>query len=148
MFLILLARAPATIWEVTRSAHEVIVNLENKRAFVNHCSFHIIDPVFGDVTIKMSGHPPFPAQVILNGHDYVACQASAAGIAYRKEGNRFTRVPDPAGLAEIADTLSRQETTGQGTGRLGQVCNRWIYSGCLCSGLDSDAMKDRDAAPA
>ena len=43
----------------------VIVNLEKKhRAFVNHYSFHIIDPIFGHVTIKMSGHPPFPAQVI------------------------------------------------------------------------------------
>jgi hypothetical protein len=49
------------------------------------------------VTIKMSGHPPFPAQVMLNGHEYVACQASAAGIAFRKEGNCFTGVPDPAG---------------------------------------------------
>ena len=43
----------------------MIVNLEKKRAFVNHYSFHIIDPIFGHVTIKMSGHPPFPAQVIL-----------------------------------------------------------------------------------
>jgi len=32
----------------------VIVNLEKKRAFVNHYSFHIIDPIFGHVTIKMS----------------------------------------------------------------------------------------------
>jgi hypothetical protein len=134
VFMVLVARAPATVWEVTRSARGVIVNLEKKRAFVNHYSFHIIDPVFGHVTIKMSGHPPFPAQVILNGHEYVACQASAAGIAFGKEGNCFTGVPDPAGLAEIADTLSRKETTG----RLGQVCDRWIYSACLCFGLDLD----------
>jgi hypothetical protein len=33
----------------------------------------------------MSGHPPFPAQVILNDHEYVACQASAAGIAFGPE---------------------------------------------------------------
>jgi hypothetical protein len=134
IFMVLVARAPATIWEVTRSARGVIVKLEKKRAFVNHYSFHIVDPVFGHVTIKMSGHPPFPAQVILNGHEYVACQADTAGIVFGKEGNCFTRVPDPAGLAGIADTLSRKETTG----RLGQVCNRWIYSACLCSGLGSD----------
>jgi hypothetical protein len=28
---------------------------------------HIIDPTSGHVTIKISGHPPFGAQVILNG---------------------------------------------------------------------------------
>jgi hypothetical protein len=38
---------------------------------VNHYSFHILDPDWGQVTIKMSGHPPFGAQVILNGHEYV-----------------------------------------------------------------------------
>jgi DNA-binding transcriptional ArsR family regulator len=68
----------------------------------------------------------------LNGHEYVAAMARAAGIAYRKEGNCFTGVPDPAGLARVADTLSSPEATG----RLGQVCDRWIYSACLCFGLD------------
>ena len=134
VFMVLVAKAPATLYEVTRSSRGVLVNLEKKRSYVNHYSFHIIDPVFGHVTIKMSGHPPFPAQVILNGHEYVACQASAAGIAYRKEGNCFTGVPDPAGLVRVADTLSSPEAIG----RLGQVCDRWIYSACLCFGLDLD----------
>ena len=106
--------------------------MEKKRSYVNHYSFHIYDPIFGHVTIKMSGHPPFPAQVILNGHEYVAALARSAGIAYRKEGNCFTGVPDPAGLAGLADTLSSKEAIG----RLGQVCDRWIYSACLCFGLD------------
>ena len=132
VFMVLVAKAPAMLFEVTRSLRGVLVNLAKKRSFVNHYSFHILDPVFGHVTIKMSGHPPFPAQVILNGHEYVACEASAAGIAYRKEGNCFTGVPDPAGLARVADTLSSPEAIG----RLGQVCDRWIYSACLCFGLD------------
>ena len=63
---------------------------------MNHYSFHIMDPQWGHVTIKMSGHPPFGAQVILNGHEYVACQARAAGIGFIKEGNCFTAVADPA----------------------------------------------------
>ena len=58
--------------------------------YVNHYSFHILDPDWGHLTIKISGHPPFPAQVILNGHEYVACQARKAGIAFTKEGNCFT----------------------------------------------------------
>lgn len=64
VFLILVARAPATVWEVRRSK-DVIGNIVKKSAFVNHYSFHIMDPEWGHMTIKMSGHPPFGAQVIL-----------------------------------------------------------------------------------
>jgi hypothetical protein len=134
VFLILVARASAAVWEVTRSSTGVIINLAKKMAFVNHYSFHIMDPEWGHVTIKMSGHPPFGAQVILNGHEYVAAQASAAGIGFTKQGNCFTAVADPAGLAQVADTLSQPATIG----RLSQVCDRWIYSACLCFGLDLD----------
>ncbi len=84
---------------------------------MNHYSFHILDPDWGHLTIKISGHPPFPAQVILNGHDYVACQARKAGIAFTKEGNCFTTISDAAGLAKIADTLSEHRAIG----RLSQV---------------------------
>ncbi len=64
--------------------------------YVNHYSFHILDPEWGHITIKISGHPPFPAQVILNGHEYVACQARKAGIHFTKEGNCFTHISDAA----------------------------------------------------
>jgi hypothetical protein len=131
VFLILVARAAATVWEVKRSAKGVIGNLAKKTAFVNHYSFHIMDPDWGHLTVKMSGHPPFGAQVILNGHEWVACQAQTAGIGFTKEGNCFTAVADPQALAQVADTLSQPATAG----RLRQVCDRWIYSACLCFGL-------------
>src|SRR6516225_2007285 len=88
------------------------------------------------LTIKISGHPPFPAQVILNGHEYVACRACKAGLRFSKEGNCFTTISDAAGLAKIADTLSEPRAIG----RLSQVCERWIY-GCLCFALDFDEQK-------
>lgn len=132
VFLILVARAPATVWKVSRSSAGVIRNLEKTRQFVNHYSFHIMDPTWGHLTIKMSGHPPFAAQVILNGHEYVACAAQAAGIPFAKEGNCFTRVDDPQRLAQVADTLSSPEAIG----RLSQVIDSWIYTACLCFGLD------------
>ena len=135
VFLVLVAKAPAPVWKVARSAKTgAIVNIERRTEYVNHYSFHIIDPEWGHVTIKMSGHPPFGAQIILNGHEYVARQAAAAGIAFTKVGNCFTSITDPAGLARIADALSQHAAVG----RLGQVCQRWIYSACLCFGLDSD----------
>lgn len=137
VFLVLVAKAPATVWKVKRSASGVITNLEKKTEYVNHYSFHIMDADWGHVTIKMSGHPPFGAQVMLNGHEYVACHARKAGIAFSKDGNCFTAVADPADLAQVADALSQHATVG----RLGQVCDRWIYSACLCFALDSDEQR-------
>jgi hypothetical protein len=90
---------------------------------VNHYSFHIWDAEWGHITIKMSGHPPFGAQIILNGHEYVACAAQKEGIRYQKEGNCFVHTANAPGLARIADTLSEPETEG----RLRRLCDRWIY---------------------
>ena len=132
VFLILAAKAPASVWKVHRSARGVITRLEKKREYVYHYSFHIMDPAFGHLTIKMSGHPPFGAQVILNGHEYVAVAAQAEGIGFTKEGNCFTEIADPQGLARVADAWPRDAAIG----RLGQVCDRWIYTACLCFGLD------------
>ena len=110
----------------------VIGCLARKRTYVNHYSFHIMDPAWGHLVIKMAGHAPFAAQVILNGHEYLAIAAQGEGIGFTKEGNCFTETTDPAGLAQIADTLSQDAATG----RLGQVIDRWIYTACLCFGLD------------
>ena len=134
VFLILVARALAPVWEVERSCRGVIYRLSRKLAFINYYSFHIMDPDWGHVVIKMAGHPPFGAQIILNGHEYVARRAAQAHIGVHKEGNCFTQVSQPRALAQIADTLSTEPTIG----RLSQVCERWIYSACLCFALDID----------
>jgi hypothetical protein len=47
VFLILVDRAPATVWKVSRSGAGVICNLEKRKEFVNHYSFHIMDPTWG-----------------------------------------------------------------------------------------------------
>jgi hypothetical protein len=96
VFLILVARAPATVWDVIRSKTKGhIGNLKKKKSYVNHYSFHIMDPVFGHVTIKMSGHPPFGAQVILNGHEHVAAQAAGAGSTTPRRGTASLEHPIP-----------------------------------------------------
>src|SRR5499427_6775621 len=134
LFLILVGRAQAPVWEITGNHH-----IEPKRPmpYVNHYSFHILDPEWGHITIKISGHPPFPAQIMLNGHEYVACQARKAGITFTKQGNCFTHVSHPAALAKIAETLSEPRTIG----RLSQLCDRWIYSACLCFALDLEEQR-------
>ena len=79
----------------------------------------------------MSGLPLFGALVILNGHEYVAATAQRPGSG---SSRKSTVSPDgrtrPPG--QIADTLSQPGTAG----RLGQVIDAWIYSACLCFGLD------------
>jgi hypothetical protein len=134
LFLVLIGRAQAPVWDVGRNHH---IEKKKPMPYVNHYSFHILDPDWGHITIKISGHPPFPAQIILNGHEYVACQACKAGIAFTKHGNCFTHISDPAALAKIAETLSDQRTIG----RLSQLCDRWIYSTCLCFALDLEEQR-------
>ena len=141
LFLILVGRAVATIWEVQRSQRGVICNLEAKRCYINHYSFHILDPDWGHITIKMAGHPPFGTQIILNGHEYVACRARGRDRFHQGE-QLFYHHPRPADLAKIADTLSDPRTVG----RLSQVCERWIYSACLCFALDLDEQQGLDSA--
>ncbi len=107
VFLILVARAPAMVWKVSRTRSGVIRHLEKTRQFVNHYSFHIMDPTFGHVTIKMSGHPPFGAQVILNGHEYVACQAQTSGIRFAKEGGSTSASRRRRGSVAAASSRDR-----------------------------------------
>ena len=52
VFLVLVARAPATVWKVSRSGAGVIHHLEKTRQFINHYSFHIMDPTWGHVTSR------------------------------------------------------------------------------------------------
>lgn len=134
LFLVLVSKAPALVWDAQKTGTGKLGQLAPKDPwpYVNHYSFHILDPDWGHVMIKMSGHPPFGAQVILNGHEYVAVQAQKAGVGFTKQENCFTAVNDAAELAKIADTLSQKETAE----RLRQLCERWIYSTCLCFALD------------
>ena len=131
LFLVLVSRAPALVWEVKEKGH----HLERKHPMpcVNHYSFHTLDPQWGHVTINTSGHPPLPAQVMLKGHEYVACQAKQKGIDFTKEGNCFAQIDDAAGVGRVADTLSGKLAIG----RLNQICQRWLYT-CLTLALDCE----------
>jgi len=41
VFVVLVAKAPASVWKVKRSAAGRIVNIERRREYVNHYSFHM-----------------------------------------------------------------------------------------------------------
>jgi hypothetical protein len=131
LFLILVAKAPALVWEVT-TCKSGAPHLERKKPwpYVNHYHFHLIDPEWGHLTIKMSGHPPFGVQIMLNGHEWVERQARAQAISLEKEGNCFVGGSFQA-LDQLADTLCDEHAIG----RLAKVCDRWVYSSCLCFAL-------------
>ncbi len=79
LFLIFVSRAPAPVWDIHPNRR---ITRKKPAHYVNHYSFHILDRDWGHITIKISGHPPFPAQVILNGHEYMDRQARKAGILF------------------------------------------------------------------
>jgi len=97
LFMILVSKAPALVWEAQMTGTGKLGPLVPKQPwpYVNHYSFHILDPDWGHLTIKMSGHPPFGAQVMLNGHEYVACQAQKAGIGFLQQDNCLLLSPTP-----------------------------------------------------
>ena len=58
--------------------------------------------------------------------------SSHHGRAAKRRMYSFTEIADPQRLARVADAWPRDAAKG----RLGQVCDRWIYSACLCFGLE------------
>lgn len=139
VFCILVGRAPAPVFDIRQSSSGAFdIRKKIPLPYVNHYSFHIMDPDWGHITIKLCPHPPFNAQIILNGHEHVAIQASKSGIGFTKEENCFTEVSNAADLAKIADTMRAPYSAG----RLAQVCERWIYSTCLCFALDTQEQQE------
>jgi hypothetical protein len=137
IFAVIVGRMSAPVWQVLRFPGGTFhLRRKTPMPFVNHYYFHILDRHWGHVTIAMSGHPPFRAMVMLNGHEYVACRARQAGIAFVKEDNCFVEMSDSRKLAEVADALRSKTAIGQ----LRHVCERWIYR-CLCFGLSFEEQK-------
>ena len=131
VFVILVGHASVPVFDVKRNQGGTITDIQRKYAYVKQYYFHIMDPEWGHIIIKFSPHPPFGAQIILNGHEYVAQQARTAGLEFSKEGNCLTDISDPTRLAQIAETLRSENIVGQ----LSQLGERWLYSACLCFAL-------------
>jgi hypothetical protein len=134
IFLILVARAPAPVWQIKKSRRgKLLIRRAKNWPLVNHYHFHIMDKEWGHISIRMSGHPPFGAQLLLNGHEWLERRARKELIPYFKEGNCFVGGSDLPALNRLAEGLAG----GCGLAQLAQVCDRWIYSACLCFGLTS-----------
>jgi hypothetical protein len=120
LFLILVAKAPALVWEVTSRGGAPHLTRKTPWPYVNHYHFHIIDKEWGHLTFKLSGHPPFGVQVMLNGHEWVERRARQKAIPVVKEGNCFVGGSDFPALDRLADALCEERAIG----RLIRVCER------------------------
>ena len=139
LFLVIAGNAPAPIWEVKRNTAGQITEIRHRKSwpYVKHYHFHIIDRDWGHVTIRMCGYPPFGAQLILNGHEWVERMARRKCLTAIKDGNCFVEGSDFAAVNRLAARLHHDETIG----RLRELCERWIYSTCLCFALTQEEQK-------
>jgi hypothetical protein len=85
----------------------------------------------------MCSYAPFGAHVILNAHEWVARQARQQKVVTVKDGNCFVEGSDFAGIGRLAAELNRPGAIG----RLHKICERWIYSTCLCFALPGEDRK-------
>jgi hypothetical protein len=136
LFLVIKSNAPAPIWEVKRNGAGQITEIRHRKSwpYVRHFYFHLIDREWGHVTIRICSYPPFGAQVILNGHERVERQARREQLAVVKDGNCFIEGSDFPAINRLAANLNRTETIA----RLHQLCERWVYSTCLCFALPTE----------
>jgi hypothetical protein len=132
VFLIQVCKAPAPIWHVKRKKDWLSLSIKQPWSYVNHYCFQIMDPEWGHITIRMSGHPPFGAMIILNGHEWVEREAKRRHTKFTKIGNSFNDCSNFPLLDRIAGTLNSESSIG----RLAEVCDRWIYSSCLLFALN------------
>ena len=133
LFLVIISRASGLVWDAPRTEAGRLGHLTKHYRYINHLFFHIMDPEWGHITIRISGHPPFRAMIILNGHEYVARRAKQAGLEFEQSSNSFTHLMNPADLTQIAETWCAWHPKGQ----LDQVCQRWVYT-CLHFALSEE----------
>jgi hypothetical protein len=136
LFLVITGNAPAPVWEVKRNAQGQITELRHRKKwpYVKHYYFHLIDADWGHVTIRICGYPPFGAQIILNGHEWVERTAQREGATVVKSGNCFVDGSDFTAVNETAANLNQDSIIPS----LRQVCERWIYSACLIFALTNE----------
>ena len=128
VFCIITNRAPAPLRKVTTYKSGAIdIHTKKPYPYAKHYFFHIMDPEWGHVIIRICPHPPFNVQIILNGHNYLEKILQEQNIIFTKKENCFTEISHADGLQDSADTM---KADGFG-GRVRKLCQRWVYSCCL-----------------
>jgi hypothetical protein len=67
--------------------------------------FYLQDADLGRMFIRLCPYFPFNIRVYVNGHEWLARQLTAAGIAFRQEENAFVACAAPERLQALADSF-------------------------------------------
>jgi hypothetical protein len=98
----------AVSYETRTGGHHI----ELYRRFVNQFYFYILDQEFGRLFFRICPYLPFNGRMLVNGHEWLACQMRKQGIRFRQHGNAFTACSDPQRLQELADAFSTRDVIG------------------------------------
>jgi hypothetical protein len=99
---------------INEENHTFALRYGNDRPHLAKCSprcltlyYYFLDRHFGFMHIRLSTWMPFTIQVYLNGHEWLARQLDAKGIAYKKTENAFVNIADTQKAQKIADGFQR-----------------------------------------
>ena len=91
-------------------------HIEPTWRYVNLYYFYLQDAQLGRCFLRLCPYFPFDAQVCLNGHEWLAQQLRAEGIAFRKQDNAFLACANPERLQEapfsVRPALARHRDQG------------------------------------
>src|SRR5437773_1817829 len=68
-----------------------------------HLYYYFLDRQLGLIHVKVQTWFPFPIQVYVNGHEWVARRLERHGVRYHKCDNAFVDVSDLARAQKLAD---------------------------------------------
>jgi hypothetical protein len=83
-------------------------HLELCHRFVDQYYFYLLDDDFGPMFLRLCPYLPFNGRMVINGHDWLACQMRRENIRFRQHGNAFLTCSDPTRLQQLADSFSAQ----------------------------------------
>jgi hypothetical protein len=83
-------------------------HLELCHRFVDQYYFYLLDADFGPMFLRLCPYLPFNGRMVINGHDWLACQMRRENIRFRQQGNAFLTCSDPTRLQQLADSFSAQ----------------------------------------
>lgn len=81
-------------------------HLELCQRFVDQYYFYLQDANFGPLFLRLCPYLPFNGRLVINGHDWLACQMQRENIRFRQQGNAFLTCSDPARLQQLADSFA------------------------------------------
>lgn len=74
----------------------------------NFFCFYFMDREFGLIHVRVQAWFPFPVQIYINGHEWLARKLDRHKIAYTKIDNAFTSIADPVKAQRFADHMARK----------------------------------------